>query len=35
MSSLSVSDCDDREQERNKALINEKILKEILNILDK
>ena len=35
MSSLSVSDCDDREQERSKALINEKILKDILNILDK
>lgn len=35
MSSLSVSDCDDREQERSKALINEKILKDILNILNK
>ena len=35
MSSLSVSDSDDREQERAKALINEKILKDILDILNK
>lgn len=35
MSSLSVDDCDDREQERCKALINEKILKDILDILNK
>ena len=35
MNSLTVSDSDDREQERSKALINEKNLKDILDILNK